>query len=82
MKDGKLTTQEFSTTNPGEPLSVAEWLQAQVAVADFAFLPSRGGGATGSTSGSQAAARRTVSRDPLTFGQNLAAIAAGEVTVE
>ncbi len=82
MKGGVLTTKEFSTTNPGEPLSVAEWMQAQVAVADFAFLPSRGGGATGSTSGNHGGARRTVSRDPLAFGQNLAAIAAGDVTVE
>lgn len=82
MKDGAITTKDFSATNPGEPLSVAEWMQAQVAVADFAFLPSRGGGATGSTSGNHGGPRRTVSRDPLAFGQNLAAIAAGDITVE
>jgi hypothetical protein len=79
MKDHALTTKEFSSAKPGERLTVAEWMQAQVSVADFAFLPSRGGGASGS--GPATPAKRTVSRDPLEFGQNLAAIASGDVTV-
>ncbi|HXG90320.1 MAG TPA: hypothetical protein VNJ02_18495 [Vicinamibacterales bacterium] len=82
VKDGKVETNEVSAVNPGEPLTVREWMQAQVAVADFAFQPSRGGGATGSFDGGQAGARRTISRDPLEFGQNILAIAAGDVTVE
>jgi hypothetical protein len=39
------TTKELSTINPGVPLTVAEWMKQQVAVSDFAFNPSRGGGA-------------------------------------
>ncbi len=82
MKDGEVTTTEFSAANPGEPLTVSEWMQAQVAVADFAFLPSRGGGARPNPSGGPVTpARRTVSGDPVEFGQNLAAIASGDVDV-
>lgn len=39
------TTKEFSTANPGVPLTVGEWIQQRLAVADFAFKPSKGGGA-------------------------------------
>lgn len=81
MKDGEVTTTEFSAANPGEPLTVAEWMQAQVAAADFAFQPSRGGGA-GPNPPPVAPARRTVSADPVEFGHNLAAIASGAVDVE
>ncbi|MBP7779490.1 MAG: hypothetical protein KA371_20420 [Acidobacteria bacterium] len=45
MTDGALTTSEFSSSRPGEPLTLAEWMQGQSSTADFAFLPSRGGGA-------------------------------------
>ena len=79
LKDGKLTTKEFSAKNPGEPLSVAEWTELQMRVSDFAFKPSRGGGAVGSNGG--APARRTISSDPMEFGRNLADIASGDVTV-
>ena len=41
MKDGKLTTTEFSAVNPGDPLTVGEWMQTQAAVADFAFWVER-----------------------------------------
>jgi len=79
MKDGKLTTKEFSAKNPGEPLSVAEWTELQMRVSDFAFKPSRGGGAVGSNGG--APAKRTISSDPLEFGRNITDIASGDVTV-
>ena len=39
------TTQEMSTTNPGTPLTISEWLQSLSRTADWLFLPSRGGGA-------------------------------------
>jgi hypothetical protein len=79
FKDGKPTTNEFSAENPGEALSIAEWVGQQTHNLDFAFRPSRGGGAGGNSTG--ASARRTVSRDPMDFGKNLAAIAAGDVDV-
>ena len=83
MKDGKVSTSEFSAVNPGQPLTVAEWMQAQTGVHDFAFLPSRGGGAgTSRNSASVTVPRRTVSCDPVEFGHNLAAIAGGEVDVQ
>ncbi len=82
MKDGELTTKEFSAASPGQTLTLAEWMQAQASVSDFAFLPSRGGGAPPRPAYDGGATRRTVSSDPLEFGRNLAAIAAGEVSVE
>lgn len=78
MKDGKLTTKEFSTARPGEPLSISEWVAQQSHTCDFAFRPSKGGGALQSHA---APARRTVSSDPLEFGRNLSDIASGDVTV-
>lgn len=81
MKDGKITTTEFSKERPGEPLTVAEWMNQQSHVSDFAFRPSSGGGATGSTG--HAPRRRTISAaDPLEFGRNLEDIVAGKVDVE
>jgi hypothetical protein len=78
MENGKVTTKEFSTTNPGEKLTVSEWMGQQAHVADFAFKPSRGGGALTSTG---SPAKRTISSDPLEVGRNLADIASGDVTV-
>jgi hypothetical protein len=79
MKDGKLTTELFSEKNPGEPLTVEEWVNQQTSVVGFAFKPSRGGGA-GST-GAGPSGPRVISNDPLTVGRNLEAIARGDVTV-
>lgn len=81
MKDGKPTTELFSEKTPGEHLSVEEWLTKQMGPLEFCFKPSRGGGAGGSGSGGPAP-RRVISNDPLTVGQNLEAIARGDVTVE
>lgn len=39
------TTKEFSKENPGVPLTVAEWMTQQFTTSNFAFNPSRGGGA-------------------------------------
>jgi hypothetical protein len=78
MKNGVAISREFSTARPGEPLSISEWVTQQSHICDFAFKPSRGGGAVGS---SGAPPRRTVSSDPLEFGRNIADIASGDVTV-
>jgi len=78
LDNGVLTTQQFSTNRPGEPLTVDEWVGARLLDSAFAFLPSSGGGASPS---SGPPAKRIVSSDPLEFGQNLEAIAKGEVIV-
>lgn len=79
MKDGKTTTNEFSATNPGAPLTVEEWIDQQRTVSDFVFKPSKGGGARPNQSGPPA--KRSISSDPIEFGKHLAAIASGDVTV-
>lgn len=80
MHGGKVTTKAFSAKEPGVPLTVAEWMTSQLSAADFAFLPSKGGGATGGAGG--APPRRTIdASDAYAVGLNLEAIAKGEVDV-
>jgi hypothetical protein len=85
MEDGKLTTKELSTSNPSEPLSISEWMAKQNAAANFAFQPSRGGGA-GSTSPTRFAARsdQKILKDPTPqqLGEHASAIAKGDLKIE
>lgn len=43
----KAAENKFSTTNPGKPLEIEEWLAGATKEFDFAFEPSKGGGAAG-----------------------------------
>lgn len=79
MADGQPTTELFSTANPGTPLTLAEFVQQQMAPYHYIFAPSRGGGARPSQS---PLSRPVVSRDPLDVGRNLVDIASGKATVE
>jgi hypothetical protein len=79
VTDGRATTAAASVTNPGQPMTIDEWLQGQFTTAAFAFKPSTGGGAD--NSGSRHAARRVIASDPLTVGKHLEDLAAGRVTV-
>ena len=80
MKDGKPTTDIFSVKNPGVPLTVDEWIAQQIPIHDYAFLPSRGGGARPSPNGPPAG-KTVIPNDPRTLGLNLEAIARGDVTI-
>jgi hypothetical protein len=53
VRDGAVVAKanKFSTTNPGSPLSVEEWLGVQTKESDFAFKPSSGSGAEGNKGG-------------------------------
>jgi hypothetical protein len=85
VEDGKVTTKEFSTTNPSEPLTVEEWMAKQLMTSDFAFQPSRGGGARGSAPAARFGAPITKTlRNPTAqeLGQHAADIAAGKIKVE
>jgi hypothetical protein len=87
MEDGKVTTKEFSTSNPAEPLSIGEWIFKQTTEAGFAFQPSRGGGAGGSGgSASRFGARsdQKILKNPTAqeLGANASDIASGKVKVE
>jgi hypothetical protein len=44
VEDGKVTSKEFSESNPSEPLTLTEWLQKKSREEDYCWLPSRGGG--------------------------------------
>lgn len=86
MDGGKLTTKEFSATNPAEPLSLTEWLDKQAKVADYLFLPSAGGGARGSAPsprfGAPSNSKTLKNPTPQQLGANAAAIAKGELKIE
>jgi hypothetical protein len=80
------TTKELSTINPGVPLTVAEWMKQQVVVSDFAFNPSRGGGAgpvQGGVHRLGAHSRQTELRDPTPqqLGAHASDIAKGKLKV-
>jgi len=78
---GRVTSREYSKTDPSGKLTVAEWLTGQLTSSAFAFQPSRGGGASPS-SGRPGGAVRTISRDPLEFGRHVEEIAQGTVIVQ
>lgn len=85
--EGKVSAREnqFSTNNPGEPITPKEWLtqQATSVETDFAFNASNGGGASpkpGASSSSQA--QKLVNPTPSQLGANMDAISSGKVVVE
>ncbi len=87
MKDGELTTTEFSASNPSEKLSLAEWMTQRAKEADFTFLPSHGGGAGGRTASPVrfgASSNQKILKDPTPqqLGEHASAIARGEVKIE
>jgi hypothetical protein len=84
MQDGNVTTKEFSVADPASPLSIAEWMTKQIAVSDFAFQPSRGGGAAPSNTKFGVRANQKVLKNPTAqeLGANASAIASGEIKVE
>lgn len=81
------TTNEPSRQNPGVPLSLAEWIEDQFETADFAFKPSKGGGAGATRGGGVhrlgAYTRQKELRDPSPqqLGQHAADIAKGKLKV-
>ena len=84
MENGELTTNEFSATNPGQPLTVEEWMGQQIQKADFAFQPSRGGGAPARKSavlGGRSNVKELRNPSPQELGANASAIARGDIKV-
>lgn len=71
----------FSKERPAEELSMAEWAADLQKDAPFLFKPSKGGGAS-NNGNSGPVVKKTISADPLEFGQNLEGIAKGEVIVQ
>jgi hypothetical protein len=89
VKDGKVVAKadRFSAEKPGNPLDVDEWMQQHAREHDFAFEPSKGGGANpapGGTGGSVGRPGQTILKDPTPqqLGENAAAIGKGTVRVE
>ena len=85
--DGQVNAREnqFSTNNPGEPITPKEWLtqQATSTETDFAFNASNGGGANpkpGASASPQA--QKLVNPTPTQLGANMDAIASGKIVVE
>lgn len=86
LVDGKATamngeTPLFSPTKPADPLSMEEWAKSLQTDAPHLFKPSKGGGAGGGGN-RQPEQRRVISSDPIEFGQNLEAIAKGEISIQ
>ena len=77
------TTTETSTKNPGVPLTVEEWVQLQSRTQDFAFKPSRGGGAPPRRSTLGAHMQQNELRDPTPqeLGSHASEIASGRIKV-
>lgn len=66
----------------GQPMNVEEWATALVADAPHLFESAQGGGAGGGAKRNQQGSVKVVPNDPISFGQNLEAIAKGTATVE
>lgn len=64
VRDGRVVAAEgkFSAVKPGDPLSIAEWMEAAAKQHDFAFEPSRGGGAPGGNAPTPREGVRTVTQ--------------------
>lgn len=77
---GRVTSREFSKTDPSGKLTVTEWLTGQLTSSAFAFQPSRGGGAAPSSSPG-GRGPRVISSDPLEVGRHIEEIAKGTVIV-
>ena len=64
----------------GHPLQLEEWAQDLIVEAPHLFKQSKGGGATGSGAGAQPGPKKMIPASE--FGQNIDAIAKGEVAVQ
>lgn len=77
---------KFSTSKPGEPLGVDEWLVSAAKDHDFAFEPSTGAGANGTKGGPVVPGRagQTVLTNPTAqqLGEHSKAIGTGKMRVE
>lgn len=92
VKEGKVVAKagKFSTSKPGDPLSVEEWLTADLSKNhDYVLEPSKGGGAppVKAPSGLQASKVRPdqkvlINPTPQELGQHSADIAAGKVKIQ
>jgi len=89
VKEGRVVAKpnQFSAEKPGNPLDIDEWLLQHAREYDFAFEPSKGGGAApagGSGGGAGLKPGQTVLKDPTPqqLGENAAAISKGTVKVE
>lgn len=81
----KAQANKFSSTKPGEPLGIEEWLTTAAKEHDFAFEPSKGGGADPNKGGGGALKPgQTILLDPTPkqLGENSKAIADGKVKVQ
>jgi hypothetical protein len=79
---GTLRARDGFFNKKGDPVTVDDFAQGLLESAPFLFEPGRGGGSGGGNKGDGDAKRtKTISKDPVVFGKNLEAIAAGEVTV-
>jgi predicted ATP-grasp superfamily ATP-dependent carboligase len=79
------STKQMSETNPGLPLTVAEWLENTAREHHYLFKPSSGGGARGNTNPPKLGATRRQGelRDPTPqqLGQHASDIASGKVKI-
>lgn len=85
IENGKLTTQAYSSANPSESLSIEEWVVAQSKVSDFAFQPSRGGGARPNPTvrfGERPNQKVLKNPTPQDLGRHADAIAKGTLKIE
>lgn len=82
----KAAANKFSTERPGEPLSLDEWVAAQVQENDFAFEPSKGSGAPPQGPGGSGGSgdNRKVIKDPTPqqLGEHAADVKAGKTRFE
>lgn len=83
VADGQVIAAVFSPDRPGERLTVHEFIAAQTKAVPFAFQPSSGGGATGSTGfGGNGGVREIVDPTPAQLGQLGAELRAGTVRIK
>jgi hypothetical protein len=69
----------WSEKNPAEPMPMTEWAEKLAGEAPHLFKKNSGGGSGGERGGGGAAGR--IANDPISIGDNLEAIAKGEVKV-
>lgn len=87
VQDGEVKAgpNRFSADRPGEPLSMDEWLTAQMKTSAFAFKPSAGGGANPAAPGAPALKPgQTILKDPTPqqLGAHAKDIKEGKIKVE
>jgi hypothetical protein len=78
----KAAANKFSADRPGEPLSLDEWIGSQIKENDFAFEPSKGGGAAPSNgSGVRTGVKQLVNPTMQELGRFSKEIAEGKIQV-